>query len=99
MARMRKFAVVIAVAALTSSCSRTTKVEAVADPSEAPTVAVAKVTTEDLSRNLELTAEFRPFQEVDVMAKVRGWWRNRRSTTRKARTWWPRRRSPRQDPT
>src|SRR6266446_10048320 len=76
MARMRKFAVVIAVAALTSSCSRTTKVEAVADPSEAPTVAVAKVTTEDLSRNLELTAEFRPFQEVDVMAKVAGYIKN-----------------------
>jgi len=45
---MRKFAVVIAVAAFTASCSRTAKVEAVADPSEAPTVAVAKVTTEDL---------------------------------------------------
>jgi RND family efflux transporter MFP subunit len=72
---MRKFAVVIAVAA-SVSCSRTAKVEAVAEPSEAPTVAVAKVTTEDLSRNLVLTAEFRPFQEVDVMAKVAGYIKN-----------------------
>jgi RND family efflux transporter MFP subunit len=35
-------------------------------------VAVAKVTTEDLSHGLVLTAEFKPYQEVDVMAKVAG---------------------------
>jgi RND family efflux transporter MFP subunit len=35
-------------------------------------VAVAKVSTEDLSHGLVLTAEFKPFQEVDVMAKVAG---------------------------
>ena len=34
---------------------------------------MAKVTTEDLTRNLVLTAEFKPFQEVDVMAKVAGY--------------------------
>jgi len=51
-------------------------VEAVADPSEALTVAVAKVTTENLSRDLALTAEFKPFQEVDVMAKVAGYIKN-----------------------
>jgi len=51
-------------------------VEAVADTPDAPTVAVAKVTTENLSRNLVLTAEFRPFQEVDVMAKVAGYIKN-----------------------
>ena len=38
-----------------------------------PTVAVAKVSTEDLSRGLVMTAEFRPYQEVDVMAKVAGY--------------------------
>lgn len=38
-----------------------------------PTIAVAKVTSEDLYRDLALTAEFRPFQEIDVMAKVAGY--------------------------
>lgn len=36
-------------------------------------VAVAKTRTEDLTRHLNLTAEFRPFQEIDVMAKVAGY--------------------------
>jgi RND family efflux transporter MFP subunit len=57
-----------------SACSRSAKVEAEAPKtSDAPTVAVAKVTTEDLSHDLVLTAEFRPFQEVDLMAKVAGY--------------------------
>jgi RND family efflux transporter MFP subunit len=34
---------------------------------------VAKAAPEDLSRDLVLTAEFKPFQEVDVMAKVAGY--------------------------
>jgi RND family efflux transporter MFP subunit len=56
------------------SCSRTAKVEAeTSKTSDAPTVAVAKATTEDLSHDLALTAEFRPFQEVDLMAKVAGY--------------------------
>jgi RND family efflux transporter MFP subunit len=59
-----------------ASCSRNGKVEAVADPSDAPTVAVAKVTAENLSHDLALTAEFKPFQEVDVMAKVAGYIKN-----------------------
>jgi len=42
------------------------------NPADVPTVAVAKVSTEDLSHGLVLTAEFKPFQEVDVMAKVAG---------------------------
>jgi RND family efflux transporter MFP subunit len=44
-----------------------------ANPAEAPTVAVAKATIEDLSRGLVLTAEFKPYQEVDLMAKVAGY--------------------------
>ena len=40
--------------------------------SEPPTVAVAKAALADLSSSLLLTAEFEPFQEVDVMAKVSG---------------------------
>src|SRR3954466_1244694 len=57
-----------------SSCSKSIKVEAQSPAAvESPTVAVAKVTNEDLSHGLVLTAEFKPFQEIDVMAKVAGY--------------------------
>ena len=64
---------VIATFYLSTSCSRHAPVEA-GNPKETdvPTVAVAKVSIEDLSHGLVLTAEFRPYQEVDVMAKVAG---------------------------
>jgi len=39
----------------------------------APTVAVEKAARADLSRSLTLTAEFIPFQEVEVMSKVAGY--------------------------
>ena len=56
------------------SCSRTSKVVAdAANTPDAPTVAVAKATIEDLSHGLVLTAEFKPYQEVDLMAKVAGY--------------------------
>jgi RND family efflux transporter MFP subunit len=56
------------------ACSRAEKVQAdAAKASDAPTVAVAKATVEDLSRGLVLTAEFKPYQEVDIMAKVAGY--------------------------
>src|SRR5712692_5157041 len=57
---------------IAGSCNRPPKVEAQAAP-DVPTVAVAKVTKEELSHSLTLTAEFRPFQEIDVMAKVSGY--------------------------
>jgi RND family efflux transporter MFP subunit len=38
-----------------------------------PTVAVANVSRGDLAQVLEVTAEFRPFQEIDVHAKVAGY--------------------------
>ena len=41
--------------------------------SDATTVAVAKASFEDMTRGIVLTAEFKPFQEVDVMAKVAGY--------------------------
>lgn len=54
-----------------ASCSRP---QAKAPDTPTPvTVAVAKAQTEDLSRDLVLTAEFKPFQEIDVMAKVAGY--------------------------
>ena len=75
---MRKFVIPVSAvlmvalgAWLTSSCARTQRVLAAA--SDVPTVAVARTTTENLSHDLILTAEFRPFQEVDVMAKVAGY--------------------------
>jgi RND family efflux transporter MFP subunit len=38
-----------------------------------PTVAVIQAARADLSNSVNLTAEFEPFQEVDVMAKVSGY--------------------------
>ncbi|MBZ5585989.1 MAG: efflux RND transporter periplasmic adaptor subunit, partial [Acidobacteriia bacterium] len=65
---------VVAVSWLTSSCSRTVKVEArTTDAADVPTVAVARAKLRDLSRDIVLTAEFRPYQEIDVMAKVAGY--------------------------
>jgi RND family efflux transporter MFP subunit len=64
---------VMAAAYLTSACSKHEPVQASsAKAADVPTVAVAKVSKEDLSHGLVLTAEFKPFQEVDVMAKVAG---------------------------
>lgn len=40
------------------------------------TVAVAKAAPQDMSRDLVLTGEFKPFQEIDVMAKVAGYVKN-----------------------
>ena len=40
---------------------------------QVPTVAVIAAARADLSSDLILTAEFEPFQEVDVMAKVSGY--------------------------
>ena len=40
---------------------------------DAPIVAVAKASRTDLSQTLTLAAEFRPFQEIDVHAKVAGY--------------------------
>jgi RND family efflux transporter MFP subunit len=59
---------------LTVSCSRTKAAEVHSgNASEVPTVAVAKATPQDLSHGLVLTAEFAPFQEIEVMAKVAGY--------------------------
>src|SRR5690349_20862770 len=64
-------------ALLTGACSRTQALEAsTGRTSDAPTVAVAKAATSDLSHGLVLTAEFKPFQEVDLMEKVAGYVKN-----------------------
>ena len=67
---MLRLVLICLAAALLSSCSRTPPVQAAHD---VPAVAVTQVKTEDLSRSVVLTAEFKPFQDVDVMAKVSGY--------------------------
>jgi RND family efflux transporter MFP subunit len=64
----------LAAAYFTCSCSKHEPVQASnAKAADVPTVAVAKASTEDLSHGLVLTAEFKPYQEVEVMAKVSGY--------------------------
>lgn len=72
--RTIKLTVVLAALAavvLTPACNKK-QVPANAAPDVA-TVAVARASTGDLSRNLVMTGEFKAFQEVDVMAKVSGY--------------------------
>jgi RND family efflux transporter MFP subunit len=63
---------------LTPACSRTNAVQANGKPetADAPVVAVARAGAADLSHSLVLTAEFKPFQEIEVMAKVAGYVKN-----------------------
>jgi len=72
----RKHILLVGVIALSilvvTSCNRSGA--QVSQPAtEVPTVAVVKATLGDLSSSMLLTAEFEPFQEVDVMAKVSGY--------------------------
>jgi RND family efflux transporter MFP subunit len=59
---------------LSCSCAKTQTAQAEeAAISDAPAVAVAKAAVEDIAHKVVLTAEFKPYQEVDVMAKVAGY--------------------------
>jgi RND family efflux transporter MFP subunit len=61
-------------AVLGCSCARTQNARAEdGKPSDITTVAVAKASVEDMSHSIVLTAEFKPYQEVEVMAKVSGY--------------------------
>jgi len=65
--------VALAAAALSApSCSRS-QAATPADTTEAPTVAVARVEPGTISQTLTIAAEFRPFQEIEVHAKVAGY--------------------------
>jgi RND family efflux transporter MFP subunit len=56
------------------ACNRTeAETGARREKPDAPVVAVAKATSADLSHSLKLTAEFKPYQEVELMAKVAGY--------------------------
>src|SRR5579884_3736804 len=61
---------VVACLGLLASCGRDDVARA-GDPTatEAPTVAVTKVTRRPLARSLTLSSELVPFQEIDVYAK------------------------------
>jgi RND family efflux transporter MFP subunit len=68
-----KGAFVVACLGLLASCGRDDVARA-GDPTatEAPTVAVTKVTRRPLARSLTLSSELVPFQEIDVYAKESG---------------------------
>jgi RND family efflux transporter MFP subunit len=68
--------ITISLAVLSSSCDRKSNGETTqAEPSAGspPIVAVARAMPATLSKTVVLTAEFRPFQEVEVHAKVAGY--------------------------
>jgi len=67
---VRVFFLVFCLAGLWS-CARPAKTAVQAD-SDVPSVAVARVQRQDLHRDLVLSAEFRPYEEVDLHAKVAG---------------------------
>ena len=74
--RVIRAAAILAVASVTASCNRPTANEqGQPDITTAPaqTVAVIRVTRQDLSRGVTLTAEFKPYQEVEIHAKVAGY--------------------------
>jgi RND family efflux transporter MFP subunit len=75
---MKTFCIVIAVllAILELSCgsrSEAAKTEPTASSAAPPIVAVARAGLADLSKTVVLTAEFHPFQEIEVHAKVAGY--------------------------
>ncbi|MGH9140756.1 MAG: efflux RND transporter periplasmic adaptor subunit [Vicinamibacterales bacterium] len=61
---------ILGIAAAAASCSAKAGTVAATDTSRA--VSVDRVTRQDLSRTLELAAEFRPYLEIDLHAKVAG---------------------------
>jgi membrane fusion protein (multidrug efflux system) len=63
-------AVVAAVLLLTSKSGKATITD---NLPVAPSVAVVKVTREDLAKEMRIPAEFRPFSEVELHAKVSGY--------------------------
>jgi RND family efflux transporter MFP subunit len=58
---------------LNLSCSPAARTAAASDPTEAVAARVTRTARRNLSRDLILAAEFRPFQEIDVHAKVAGY--------------------------
>jgi RND family efflux transporter MFP subunit len=75
---MKTFCIVISIALVVlCSCGRKSEAEAAHLETSAstspPIVAVARAAPADLAKTVVLTAEFRPFQEIEVHAKVAGY--------------------------
>src|SRR3954471_15274172 len=70
MRTMKAIAMLSAMGLATSACSQP---HAAAAAAARPSVAVEKIATGDLAQTLTLAAEFRPFQEIEVHAKVAGY--------------------------
>ena len=68
---MLRTSVLVCCVCLTSGCSL--KTEARSDPAPATRVAVVRAGRADLSREWTVAAEFRPYQEIEVHAKVAGY--------------------------
>jgi RND family efflux transporter MFP subunit len=66
----RAFAALVLVAGLASCNREGSSAEGGAD---VPVVAVVKASHQDLSKSVDLTAEFKPWQEVEIHAKVAGY--------------------------
>ena len=67
----RRIALLLAAAAAAgASCARSGGAAPTADPPRV--VSVARVTRGDLTRSVEIAAEFRPYQQIDLHAKVAG---------------------------
>jgi len=73
MSRFAASAGIIWCAMSLASCARNSGADATPAVTEVPTVAVVQAARADLATDLILTAEFTPFQEIDVMAKVSGY--------------------------
>ena len=65
--------IVALVAIVLFATSRSGKATVSNDTPAAPSVAVVKVTREDLAREMKIPAEFRPYSEVELHAKVSGY--------------------------
>ena len=69
-------ALAIGLITASSACMLTSCKSSAPPPVEVPTVPVATVGPATLQNNIVLSAEFEPFQDVDVMAKVAGYVKN-----------------------
>ena len=76
MSRLAASAGIICCVMSMASCVRKGGAEVTSTAAEVPTVAVVQAARADLATDLILTAEFEPFQEIDVMAKVSGYIKN-----------------------
>ena len=74
---MRRVLCAVPLAVAIAGCSRPPAQTAEAS-TDLPTVRVAAVERRDLATDITLTAEFEPFEEVDVMAKLTGYIREMR---------------------